>query len=137
MTRTVRSAGFAAAALCLTAALVGVLAEQPAMAQDLTITADELDPSFDAEFVSTAGLDLTTERGVKRLHTRVRTASQRVCSVGSFTRINTAELDCREGAMAMAVPQVERLVKRTRELAAAGLPTRLALTVRVAAPARN
>ena len=75
-TRKLRSAGGAAFALTLTAGVVAILAEQAAVAADLTVTAPR-QAELLSERVSTAGLDLGRDQDRRLLDRRLRAASAR------------------------------------------------------------
>lgn len=134
MTRTMRSTASAALALALTGGLVTLLAE-PASARDLTIVApiDEVSMSRD---VKAGDLDLTQAADVQRLRNRVRMASRVVCAPSDTSRPFPSMLECQRDARDGAEAQISNLVERSHRLAAAGLPTRIATTVSVAAGGR-
>jgi UrcA family protein len=116
MSKTIKSAGFAGAALALTFATVATLAAEPAAAQELTVTAR---PAVEerVERVSVAGLDLSHSDGVRLLQGRVRAASRRVCEGASLNRFDSAERNCRKAALKAADRTVASLAERARRLA--------------------
>jgi hypothetical protein len=76
MSKSVKSAGSAAVAFSLTFGLIAVMAEQPASARDLTVTA-AIERDVPSERVTAAGLDLASSKGGAMLEARVRAACAR------------------------------------------------------------
>lgn len=133
MTKSMKSAGSAAVAFSITFGLIAVLAEQPAQARDLTVTA-AIQRDVPSEQVTAAGLDLGSSKGREILEARVRAASRRVCAVSSVSLRAKSEFSCRRAARAAAAPQVARMFEQARALASAGDAARAAAAIVVSAP---
>jgi UrcA family protein len=133
MTKSVKSAGSAAVAFSITFGLIAVLAEQPAEARDLTVTA-AIQRDVPSELVTAAGLDLASSKGSEILEARVRAASRRVCAVSPVSLTAATEMSCRRSARAAAAPQIANLVQQARALASAGQPASAAAAIVVSAP---
>lgn len=132
MSKSLKSAGSATLAFCLTAGVVALLAEQPARASVIGSPAsDKIEVS---ERVSTAGLDLARSDDVRLLESRIRSAARRVCSLPGDRQISAERQLCLDGARRSADQQVAALFDRERRLASAGRPAELRTTVTVIAP---
>lgn len=117
-TKAMRSTGSAAFALSMTAGIVALLAAQPAPARGLASTASDEAVS---ETISIADLNLTKESDQKRLHSRIKFASKRVCSFSSIGLAGALlEARCSRAAYQSARPQMEALVQQAQRFAAAG-----------------
>jgi UrcA family protein len=111
MSTLLRRAGGAAFAFSVTFGLVAVLAEQPAMAADVTVTAQIEEDDLPKERVTTADLDLSNPAEVRKLQARIRAASRRVCGYSGvgIARTNPGPLPQRgSGLGRTADRQIER-----------------------------
>jgi UrcA family protein len=135
MSTLLRRAGGAAFAFSVTFGLVAVLAEQPAMAADVTVTAQIEEDDLPKERVTTADLDLSNPTEVRKLQARIRAASRRVCGY-SGVGIARSQVPCRSAVQASVAPQIARLSDGARRLAGAGEQTELTTVLTVTAPER-
>ena len=119
-TKAMRSTGSAAFALSMTAGIVALLAAQPAPARGLSSAAATSDEAV-SETISIADLNLTKASDQKRLNSRIKYASKRVCTIGGLGYAGQQlEAQCSRAAYQSARPQMEALVQQAQRFAAAG-----------------
>jgi UrcA family protein len=133
MTTPLRSAGAGLLAFSVTCGLVAALGAQPASASRLT-TADPSSRELVVETISTAGLNVSQADHRRRIDSRIRSATRRVCDSRAYSRSVNADQECRRAAQEGAELQLTALVKRAERMAAAGSPTKINTVLTVIAP---
>jgi UrcA family protein len=118
MSHRLLSSGSAAVSFALVAGLAALTpgAATAASAPTVTVTADG---TVSTRRVSTADLDLTAARDLKRLDARIRGAIGKVCDDGATGHFTMAESLCRADARRSSDRQVAALRSEATALAAA------------------
>lgn len=137
MTKSLKSAGLAALSFAISTGVLAVaLAPATASASntspDLQVTAQR-DRDVMTQRISIADLDLSKRSDLRTLDSRLRRASVAVCGDAGIERLTLDATRCRVGAKRSADLQVAGLRAKAEALAAAGLPSRIATTIVVAA----
>lgn len=112
------------------AVLLGTATE--ASARDIKVVAQR-QGDIQTERVSYADLDLTSDRGVRKLNARVDGAVSRVCFAFDYIDSDT-KANCRSFAMDGAKPQIELATRRAHELASTGFSAIAPVAIRIALP---
>ena len=120
-----------AAGGCLAVALLAGSAS-PASARDVKVVAPR-HGEIQIERVGYSDLDLTTNRGFRKLNARVDGAVSRVCFGFDYIDSDT-KANCRGYAWNGAKPQIERARQRANELASTGFSSIAPVAIVIALP---
>ena len=110
--------------------LIGTATE--ASARDIKVVAQR-QGDIQTERVSYADLDLTSNRGVRKLNARVDGAVSRVCFGFDYIDSDT-KANCRSYAWNGAKPQIALATKRAHEIASTGFSAIAPVAIRIALP---
>jgi len=110
--------------------LIGTATE--ASARDIKVVAQR-QGDIQTERVSYADLDLTSNRGVRKLNARVDGAVSRVCFGFDYIDSDT-KANCRSYAWNGAKPQITLATKRAHEIASTGFSAIAPVAIRIALP---
>ena len=112
------------------AVLIGTATQ--ASARDIKVVAHR-QGDIQVERVSYADLDLTSNRGVRKLNARVDGAVSRVCFAFDYIDSET-KANCRSYAWNGAKPQIALATQRAQELASTGFSSIAPVAIRIALP---
>jgi UrcA family protein len=120
------------------AVALSIIVTAPAWGQSGGESFDVVAPADPKEryvtFVAYDDLNLTTERGEKKLRSRVRTAAHNVCPINHSRTGELLASKCRREARVGAEPQIALAVTRARQLAQYGSsdipPVQIALKIK-------